>query len=398
MPRVRITETAAAVLLLKLRTLSTLSRYGVNFLDTAEGYPIPLQPSTSGATDKAIGKWLKSREREKVIIATKVRVLQIPSPGGPPLKQQGWATALGEARALSMVRMVQVCGASKRLNWFRDDKEPTRVNKKQIKESVEKSLQRLGTDYVDLLQIHWPDRYVPLFGPNKYDYRLEVAAVPFEEQLEAMAELIREGKVRHWGLSNETPFGVMAFASLAMEQGLPKAVSVQNSYSLLTREFESALAEVCSPSHTNTPLLPYSPLSAGVLTGKYDLNIAAAKKFSKVQVSGEKSLFEGNNPDCRLNLLKGYKLRYQTSQAPAAVTEYCKVAAKYGMSPSHLALAFVASRPFVPSTIIGATSIDQLEDNVKAFQLEFTEEMLEDVEEVAAQYPDPWRTPQPGGG
>ena len=239
---------------------------------------------------------------------------------------------------------------------------------------------------------------MPLFGPNKYDYRLEVAAVPFEEQLEAMAELIREGKVRHWGLSNETPFGVMAFASLAMEQGLPKAVSVQNSYSLLTREFESALAEVCSPSHTNTPLLPYSPLSAGVLTGKYDLNIAAAKKFSKVQVSGEKSLFEGNNPDCRLNLLKGYKLRYQTSQAPAAVTEYCKVAAKYGMSPSHLALAFVASRPFVPSTIIGATSIDQLEDNVKAFQLEFTEEMLEDVEEVAAQYPDPWRTPQPGGG
>jgi len=336
--------------------------YGVNFLDTAEGYPIPLQPSTSGATDKAIGKWLKSREREKVIIATKV------------------------------------CGASKRLNWFRDDKEPTRVNKKQIKESVEKSLQRLGTDYVDLLQIHWPDRYVPLFGPNKYDYRLEVAAVPFEEQLEAMAELIREGKVRHWGLSNETPFGVMAFASLAMEQGLPKAVSVQNSYSLLTREFESALAEVCSPSHTNTPLLPYSPLSAGVLTGKYDLNIAAAKKFSKVQVSGEKAPFEGNNPDCRLNLLKGYKLRYQTSQAPAAVAEYCKVAAKYGMSPSHLALAFVASRPFVPSTIIGATSIDQLEDNVKAFQLEFTEEMLEDVEEVAAQYPDPWRTPQPGGG
>jgi aryl-alcohol dehydrogenase-like predicted oxidoreductase len=117
-----------------------------------------------------------------------------------------------------------------------------------------------------------------------------------------------------------------------------------------------------------------------------------------VQVSGEKAPFEGNNPDCRLNLLKGYKLRYQTSQAPAAVTEYCKVAAKYGMSPSHLALAFVASRPFVPSTIIGATSIDQLEDNVKAFQLEFTEEMLEDVEEVAAQYPDPWRTPQPGGG
>ena len=166
MPRVRITETAAAVLLLKLRTLSTLSRYGVNFLDTAEGYPIPLQPSTSGATDKAIGKWLKSREREKVIIATKVRVLQIPSPGGPPLKQQGWATALGEARALSMVRMVQVCGASKRLNWFRDDKEPTRVNKKQIKESVEKSLQRLG----DRLRGSSAD---PLAGPLRAALRAQ---------------------------------------------------------------------------------------------------------------------------------------------------------------------------------------------------------------------------------
>mmetsp|Transcript_55223 Transcript_55223/g.131169 ORF Transcript_55223/g.131169 Transcript_55223/m.131169 type:complete len:447 (+) Transcript_55223:61-1401(+) len=341
----------------------SFDEYGVNFLDTAEGYPIPLQPSTSGATDLMIGKWLKTRERSKVIVASKV------------------------------------CGASKRLNWFRDDKAATRVTKKQVKESVEKSLKRLGTDYIDLLQIHWPDRYVPLFGPNKYDYRLEVAAVPFEEQLEAMAELIQEGKVRNWGLSNETPFGVMAFASLAMEQGLPKAVSVQNSYSLLTREFDSAMAEVCSPSHTNTPLIPYSPLSAGVLTGKYELSIAAASaKFSENQPTVDKSHYEGSNPDCRLNLLKGYRTRYQSSLAPQAIAEYAGVAAKYGMSMSHLALAFVASRPFVPSTIVGATSTAQLEDNIQAFQLEFTEEMLADIDEVASRFPDPWRTPQPGGG
>ncbi|KAJ1492365.1 NADP-dependent oxidoreductase domain-containing protein, partial [Baffinella frigidus] len=292
----------------------SFDEYGVNFLDTAEGYPIPLQPSTSGATDLMIGKWLKTRERSKVIVASKV------------------------------------CGASKRLNWFRDDKAATRVTKKQVKESVEKSLKRLGTDYIDLLQIHWPDRYVPLFGPNKYDYRLEVAAVPFEEQLEAMAELIQEGKVRNWGLSNETPFGVMAFAARnPKSKPTPEAVSVQNSYSLLTREFDSAMAEVCSPSHTNTPLIPYSPLSAGVLTGKYELSIAAAS---------------ANNPDCRLNLLKGYRTRYQSSLAPQAIAEYAGVAAKYGMSMSHLALAFVASRPFVPSTIVGATSTAQLEDNI----------------------------------
>merc|ERR1712127_111297 len=210
-------------------------KYGVNFIDTAEGYPIPLQPETAGDTDRLIGKWLAGRARDKTVIASKV------------------------------------CGSSRRLTWFRDDGKGTRVTRKQIIESVDKSLKRLGTDYIDLLQIHWPDRYVPLFGPNKYDVTMETAAVSFEEQLEAMNELIQEGKIRHWGLSNETPFGVMAFVSLAMEQGLAKPVSVQNSFSLLTREFESGLAEVCSPSHTNTALLPYSPLSAGVLTGKYDV-------------------------------------------------------------------------------------------------------------------------------
>eukprot|EP00802_Teleaulax_amphioxeia_P004676 Tamp_04680.p1 GENE.Tamp_04680~~Tamp_04680.p1 ORF type:complete len:402 (+),score=110.87 Tamp_04680:1772-2977(+) len=338
-------------------------KYGVNFVDTAEGYPIPLQPETAGDTDRMIGKWMSNRARDKVVVASKL------------------------------------CGSSRRLTWFRDDGKGTRVTRKQIIESVDKSLMRLGTDYIDLMQIHWPDRYVPLFGPNKYDVAMETAAVSFEEQLEAMNELIQQGKIRHWGLSNETPFGVMAFVSLAMEQGLAKPVSVQNSYSLLTREFESGLAEVCSPSHTNTALLPYSPLSAGVLTGKYDvLPDAKAANLDMPDKAKKKGAFEGTNPKSRLNLLKGYRARYESSAAPAAVAEYSQLAAKYGMSPSQFSLAFVASRPFVPSTIIGATSGEQLEENLEAFAVEFTQEMLDDIEDVASRYPDPWRTPQPGGG
>jgi len=310
-----------------------------------------------------IGNWLANRNREKVVIASKL------------------------------------CGSARRLTWFREDCKVTRATRKQIIESVDKSLTRLGTDYIDLMQIHWPDRYVPLFGPNKYDISMETAAVSFEEQLEAMNELIQQGKIRNWGLSNETPFGVMAFVSLAMEQGLAKPISVQNSYSLLTREFESGLAEVCSPSHTNTALLPYSPLSAGVLTGKYDIlpdpKMADLDMPTKAKIL---SPFEGSNPKSRLNLLKGYRARYESSAAPAAVAEYCQVAAKYGMTPSQLAISFVASRPFVPSTIIGATSGAQLEENLGAFACEFTQEMLDDIEDVSSRYPDPWRTPQPGGG
>jgi len=337
--------------------------YGVNFIDTAEGYPIPLQPETSGLTDKMIGKWMKNQKREDVILAAKVS------------------------------------GASRRLTWLRDDNKGTRVSREQIFESVDKSLARLQTDYIDLLQIHWPDRYVPLFGPNQYDYNMERAAISFEEQLEAMGELVKQGKIRHWGLSNETPFGVMAFVSLALEKGLPKPVSIQNSYSLLTREFESGLAEVCSPSHTNTALIAYSPLSAGVLSGKYDLKVRE-HQFS-TSSEAEKSVvapFQGNDPNCRLNLLKGYKQRYEASQAPNAVLEYSKIAAKHGMSTVELALSFAASRPFVPSTIVGATNEAQLKENLNAFSREFTEEMLEDIAEINIRYPDPWRTAQRGGG
>jgi len=206
--------------------------------------------------------------------------------------------------------------------------------------------------------------------------------------------------VTFWqGLSNETPFGVMAFVSLAMELGLPKPVSIQNSYSLLTREFESGLGEVCSKAHTNVALLPYSPLSAGVLTGKYQIVPPKKSKFSTPTMKTPKAKYEGNDPRCRLNILQGYRERYESSQAPKAVDEYAKVAAKHGITSTQLALGFVQSRSFVPSTIIGATSIEQLEENLAAFGSDwFTDEMYEDIEEVAAQFPDPWRTPQPGGG
>eukprot|EP00466_Bigelowiella_natans_P002265 jgi/Bigna1/91244/estExt_fgenesh1_pg.C_940020 len=318
---------------------------GINFLDTAEAYPIPLKAETQGRTDRTIAKWLKESgiDREKVILATKV------------------------------------CGNSDRLTWFRKDGEGTKVNYDQIIESVDASLERLGVDYIDLLQIHWPDRYVPLFGANRYDASKETESSPFSEQVRAMGDLIKAGKIRHYGLSNETPYGTMAFVQAAKELGVPPPISIQNSYSLLVREFESGLSEVCSERHENIGLLAYSPLAGGVLTEKY----ANPKRYSD---------------SSRLNIIPGYKERYDGSMAPAAVAAYADVARKHGMTPAEFALAFCKSRTFVPSTIIGATTLEQLKENVGAFNREWTEDMEKDVNEVSARFPEPWRTPQRGGG
>ena len=205
---------------------------GVNFLDTAEIYPVPVQEEKAGATDRAIGKWLKTngRARDEVIIASKV------------------------------------AGFNERFTWLRGG--PTRVSREQIIASVDASLERLGVEHLDLLQIHWPDRYVPLFGSPRYNVRDERAdVVSFEEQARAMAELVKSGKVRAWGLSNETPLGVCAFMAACEREGAPPPVSVQNSYSLLQRSDEAGLVEALR--HHNIGYLPYSPLSAGVLSGKY---------------------------------------------------------------------------------------------------------------------------------
>ena len=208
------------------------------------------------------------------------------------------------------------------------------MSAKDIVASVDNSLQRLKTDYIDLLQIHWPDRYVPLFGAGPYNMSLERDAISFEEQLTAMDKLIGAGKVRYFGLSNETPYGVMKFGQVAASLGVSRPISIQNSYSLLTRsDFESGLVEVCSPRNEDVGLLAYSPLAGGILTGKYfDPSVSGAS---------------------RLSLFEGYMERYKQSLSVAAVQEYCDIARRHALTPTELALGWCYSRPHVASTSTG---------------------------------------------
>mmetsp|Transcript_13177 Transcript_13177/g.33769 ORF Transcript_13177/g.33769 Transcript_13177/m.33769 type:complete len:382 (-) Transcript_13177:327-1472(-) len=316
--------------------------YGVNFLDTAEIYPVPVAEATQGATDLAIAKWLKgsARARDDVVIASKVS------------------------------------GYNERFTWMRDG--PTRVTREQIMASVDASLKRLGVDHLDLLQIHWPDRYVPMFGSVAYDCKKErEGTVPFEEQARAMGELVQSGKIRAWGLSNETPLGVSEFVAAATREGAPPPASVQNSYSLLQRSDEVGLVEAVR--HHDVAYMPYSPLSAGVLSGKYD---------------GLEDAPEGS----RLKLFDAYFERYANTCAPECVQCYKDLAINHGISPAALAIAFCNSRPFVTSTIIGATSVEQLEVNLQGFGVEWTDELEEEVARIHAYFPDPWRMIVRGGG
>ncbi|KAF3456774.1 hypothetical protein FNV43_RR01428 [Rhamnella rubrinervis] len=312
---------------------------GINAIDTAEAYPIPMKKETQGKTDLYIGSWLKSQPRDKVILATKV------------------------------------CGYSERSSYIRDNAKILRVDAANIRESVEKSLKRLNTDYIDLLQIHWPDRFVALFGEFYYDPSKWRPSVPFVEQLRAFKELIDEGKVRYIGVSNETSYGVMEFVHAAKVEGLPKIVSIQNNYSMIVRcRFEVDLVEVCHPKNCNIGLLSYSPLGGGVLSGKYlDANSEAAKKG-------------------RLKLFPGYMDRYNKSIAREATIKYVEVAKKHGLSPVELALGFARDRPFMTSSIIGATSLEQLKENIDAFlttERPLPPQVLADIEDIFKRYRDP---------
>lgn len=312
---------------------------GINILDTAEIYPVPPRKETSGRTDLYIASWLKDQPRDKVIVATKV------------------------------------AGCSERATYLRENADILRVDAANIKESVEKSLQRLNIDYIDLLQIHWPDRYVPLFGEFSYDTSKWRPSVPFVEQLKAMKELIDEGKVRYIGVSNETSYGVMEFVHAAKVEGLPKIVSIQNSYSLLVRcKFEVDLVEVCHPNHCNIGLLAYSPLGGGALTGKYlDITSEAAKRG-------------------RLNLFPGYMERYNKSIAKEATEKCIEMGKKHGLTPVQLALGFVRDRPFVTSSIVGATSVEQLKENIDAFsstERPLPAQVMADIEDLFSRYKDP---------
>ncbi len=312
--------------------------YGVNFIDTAELYPVPGNPETQGMTDKAVAAFMKGRKREDVVLATKV------------------------------------AGYSERMTWM-PRKEPETIpslTREQILYSVDKSLKRLETDHIDLLQLHWPDRYTGgLFGQADFSPSgITREAVAFEETLGALQELVTEGKVRYVGVSNETPFGVCTFADLAKSNPelYPKIVSIQNSYSLVVRkDFEAGLAEACY--HHKVGLLPYSPLAGGSLSGKY---------------------VKDNVPEnCRFKMFPGFMDRYWKSQNEAAVNAYAEIARARGMTPTQMALAWCYHREHVASTIIGATTIEQLEEDISAYDIRLDEETLGDIDKVYKKYTDP---------
>jgi aryl-alcohol dehydrogenase-like predicted oxidoreductase len=302
---------------------------GINFIDTAEMYPVPPRAETQGKTEAYIGEWLRKQQRDKLIVATKIA-----GPGRP-------------------------------FPWLRGGN--NKIDRKNIQQAVDDSLKRLQTDYIDLYQIHWPDRYVPLFGQSGYNPELERETVPITEQLEAVADVIKAGKIRYLGLSNETPWGVSEFIRIANQLGLPKVVSIQNAYSLLNRAFDSYLAEVTH--YTGVGLLAYSPLAFGFLTGKYVNN---------------------QQPEnTRISLFPGFGQRYLKPNVQEAVIAYVEVAKKYNLKPAQLAIAFVRSRWFVKSTIIGATSLAQLQEDIESVNVVLDQEILAEIDGIYTRYPNP---------
>lgn len=311
--------------------------YGINFLDTAEMYPVPTEPDTQGTTDRTVAAFLKQRKREDVILATKV------------------------------------AGRSDRITWLRKDESPAKVSRAQILESVDSSLERLETDYIDLLQIHWPDRYVPIFGmPDFSPSKIYEDTVSLEEQLSTLKEVVDSGKVRYIGVSNETPYGVMKMMNLAKQEPdlYSKIVSIQNSYSLVNRkDYEAGLAEVCH--YENVGSLPYSPLAGGVLTGKYNV---------------DPELIPDN---CRLKMFPGFMDRYLGSQNNLASKEYEAVAKEAGVTPTQLALSWCYHNEHVCSTIIGATTIPQLTENLKSYDIKLDDDTMDKINDVYKKYTDP---------
>ena len=301
---------------------------GVNFIDTAEMYPVPPRAATCGRTEEIVGNWLAGQSRQQVIVASKA------------------------------------AGPSRGLNWIRGGE--LAFDLASLRAGVEASLRRLRTDYVDLYQLHWPARNQPMFGQWQYDPAKEHESTPILETLQALATLVREGKIRYFGLSNEHPWGVMEFVRLAREHDLPRPVSLQNAYSLLNRVYESGLAEVCQ--RENIGLLPYSPLAFGTLSGKYLVDANAAGRITR---------------------FAGFGQRYTKFNVAPAVAAYADLARRHGLTPSQLALAFVYSRWFSASTIIGATSIAQLDENLGALAVHLSAPLLAEINELHLRYTNP---------
>lgn len=301
--------------------------HGVNFIDTAEMYSVPAKPETQGSSEKIIGSWLKKTgRREEVVLASKV------------------------------------AGPAEMVSHIRPD---LGFHKKAIEEAIHNSLERLQTDYIDLYQLHWPERNTNFFGQLGYEHEHdEEWKDNFREILENLKHFVLQGKIRYIGLSNETPYGLMRFLEES-KNDLPRVVTVQNPYNLLNRKDEIGLTEICLREKVG--LLPYSPLGMGTLTGKH---------------------LNGIQKNSRLDLFPQYK-RYSNKEAVEATRKYKELADRHGLSLTHLALAFVNQQPFVSSNIIGATSMDQLRENIDSIDVKLSEEILKEIDEIHNSIPNP---------
>ena len=316
--------------------LSRSLERGVNFIDTAEMYAVPARADTCGATETIIGRWFAKNPgaRQKLVLATKV------------------------------------AGPSRGMPWIRQGAGMTAAD---IVASCEWSLRRLQTDVIDLYQIHWPERHVPAFGTKYYDPAKETTQTPIHEQLQALAGLVKAGKVRHIGLSNETPYGVHEFVRLAEQHGLPRVATVQNPYCLINRSYENALDESCH--RLGVSLLAYSPLGFGLLTGKYDASgIDGPDAPQGARIASYASVRQQ---------------RWGRPEALAAARRYNALARAHGLTPAQLALAFCYTKWQVASTIIGVTSLAQLDDDLDAWGTTLSPELLAQIDAIRWELGDP---------
>lgn len=301
---------------------------GVNFIDTAEMYPVPPRAETQGLTERYIGTWLKRRgNRDNVIIASKVA---------------------GRSRELTYLREGSVC-----------------LDRRNIVQAVDASLKRLQTDYIDLYQTHWPDRETNYFGQLGYTYN-DSSFVAIQTTLEALQAQVQAGKIRYIGVSNETPWGLMGYLHAAERYDLPRVVTIQNPYNLLNRTFEVGLAEIAQ--REKVELLAYSPLAFGVLSGKY--------------------LHGAQPPGARLTVFERFT-RYQTPEAVEPVQAYIKLAQEHGLDPAQMALAYVNSRSFLAANIIGATTQEQLASDVASIDVTLSADVLAAIEAIHRRQPNP---------
>ncbi|MNY94808.1 L-glyceraldehyde 3-phosphate reductase [compost metagenome] len=305
---------------------------GINFWDTAEMYPVPPKPETQGATESIIGQWIAQRGgRDKLFLASKIAG---PSQGG---------------------------------SHIRDGQ--TRFNARDISSALDGNLKRLQTDYIDLYQLHWPQRPTNFFGKLGYENseaHNTQTVTSLQETLQALEAEIKKGRIRYIGLSNETPWGTMKFLQIAEQLGLSKFVTVQNPYSLLNRTYEIGMSEIAK--YEGVGLLAYSPLAFGYLTGKFRNGARPA--------------------NARVTLFSRFS-RYSNPESEWATEQYAQLAERHGLTPTQLALAFIKQQFFVTSTIIGATNLDQLKENIQAFEIDLSEEVLQGIQAIHQQQPNP---------